>query len=73
MFLHCRSVPNVDFGASYEVSRTFCVILIGFHMILYNFTWFWIGFEGKSMENYENAMKIPENSIQIARNRCMPV
>ena len=49
VFLHTRSVPNVDFGAIYVVFIHF-VILSGFCMILYDFTWFWIDFEGKINE-----------------------
>ena len=53
MFLPIHSVPNVDFGANYRVFCTFYVILNELCMILYEFTWFWIDFEGKSMKMNE--------------------
>ena len=51
VFLPTRYVPNVDFGASFGVFCAFCVILNGFCMILFDFTWFWVDFDSKINEN----------------------
>ena len=80
VFLPTRNVPDDDFGANFGFFYSFCVILRGCCMILNDFTWFWVDFEGKinenewkTMKNNENSMKITEKSTQIASNRCMPV